>query len=426
MREKRFWLLAVLGCAAVTPPLHAQSTDSGTSPPLPARVAVDSFYTSRPGAVVWFRSADTRAAAAKLPALLRRAEIDRLADLPALAAGVEAAIASGQAADERIISAAWVAYVQELKAPVPGVHYGDPALTLHAPSADTILAEAARAPSLMAHVDQIAAVNPLYSKLRDAAQAQGSASDLRVRASLERLRMIPATGRAILVDPASARLWMLEDGRAIDSMKVIVGKTKSPTTMMAGTIHYITYNPYWNIPDDVARTVVAPLVIKRGVKYLKAARYVTAEGFGQKAELVDAATIDWKAVRDGSAPVHLRQLPGENNMMGSMKFGFVNDYDIFLHDTPRKKLFEKDRRTLSMGCIRLEQADRLARWMLGREPEAPSSDPEQHVQLEKGVPVFVSYLTASVEDGKLAYAEDVYGLDPAVELASTAPAATAN
>jgi murein L,D-transpeptidase YcbB/YkuD len=290
------------------------------------------------------------------------------------------------------------------------------------PSADAILADAARAPSLSAHVDQVAAVNPLYSALRETAHAQGSASDRRVRASLERLRMVPATGRAILVDAASARLWMLEDGKPIDTMKVIVGKKKSATPLLAGTIHYITYNPYWNIPDDVARTVVAPLVLKRGVKYLKAARYVTAEGFGQKAELVDAAAIDWKAVADGSAPIHLRQLPGENNMMGSMKFGFVNDFDIFLHDTPRKKLFEKDRRTLSLGCIRVEHADRLARWMLGREPEAPSSDPEQHVQLEKGMPVYVSYLTASAENAQLAYAEDVYGLDPAVELASAAAA----
>jgi murein L,D-transpeptidase YcbB/YkuD len=356
--------------------------------------------------------------------LLRRSEIDVLKQAAAMAPSVETALARGQPDDDRIISAAWVRYVQALKAPVPGVHFGDPALAVHAPSADTILADARRAPSLLVHVDQLSRVNPLYSSLRDAAAAEGAGSDPRLRATLDRLRLIPPTGRAILVDAATARLWMLEEGRPVNSMKVIVGKTKSPTPLMAGTIHYITFKPYWNIPDDVARHNVAPLVAKRGVKYLKAARYVTADGFGQKAELVDAAGIDWKAVAAGEAPVHLRQLPGENNMMGAMKFGFVNDFDIFLHDTPRKQLFAKDQRTLSMGCVRLEHADRLARWLLGREPEAPSKDPEQHVQLELGVPVYISYLTASVEEGRLTFAEDVYGLEPKVE--SVSAVATAN
>jgi murein L,D-transpeptidase YcbB/YkuD len=389
---------------------------------LAANVAIESFYASRPGKQLWLGTLDGRAAAAKLPALLRRGEIDRLVGLGALAAGVEAAIARGQPGDERTISAAWVSYVQAIKAPVAGVHYGDPALALRAPSASAILSDAARATALTAHVDAVAAVNPLYSALRETAEAKGAASDPRVRASLERLRAIPASGRAILVDAASARLWMLEDGRAVDSMKVIVGRAKTATPLLAGTIHYITFNPYWNIPHDVARNAVAPLVIKRGVKYLKAARYVTASGFGKAAELVEAAEIDWKAVAAGEAPVHLRQLPGENNMMGAMKFGFVNDYDIFLHDTPRRKLFEKDRRALSMGCIRLEHADRLARWMLGREPEAPSPEPEQHVQLDKGVPVYVSYLTANAEAGEIAFAEDVYGLERKAEVAEAASA----
>jgi murein L,D-transpeptidase YcbB/YkuD len=272
----------------------------------------------------------------------------------------------------------------------------------------------------------MAAVNPLYTALREAARNEGAAGDPRVRATLDRLRLIPAKGRAIVVDAASARLWMLEDGRAVDTMKVIVGKRKSATPLLAGTIHYITFNPYWNLPDDVARGNVAPLVIKRGVKYLKAARYVTADGFGKEAALVDAAAIDWKAVAAGEAPVHLRQLPGSNNMMGAMKFGFVNDHDIFLHDTPRKQLFARDDRTLSMGCIRLEHADRLGRWLLGREPEAPSADPEQHVKLEVGVPVYVSYMTARVDDGRLAFAEDIYGLEPKLEVAAAESAPTGN
>jgi len=103
-------------------------------------------------------------------------------------------------------------------------------------------------------------------------------------------------------------------------------------------------------------------------------------------------------------------------MMGAMKFGFANDFDIFLHDTPKKQLFLKDKRTLSMGCIRLEHAEQLARWVLGKEPVAPSSDPERHVQLDKGVPIYVTSLTAKDEEGQLAFAEDPYGFDIKSEL----------
>ena len=119
-------------------------------------------------------------------------------------------------------------------------------------------------------------------------------------------------------------------------------------------------------------------------------------------------------------------------MMGAMKFSFDNDQDIFLHDTPKDKLhqalFAKTQRTYSMGCIRLERADRLARWLLGRDPTAPSDEPEQHVQVDGGVPVFVSYLTANVADGKLVFADDVYRLDPApaAVASAAAPVVTSN
>src|SRR5439155_3655887 len=110
--------------------------------------------------------------------------------------------------------------------------------------------------------------------LREAAVKDGATGDPHVRATLDRLRLIPAKGRAILVDAANAELWMLEDGKPVDSMKVVVGKKISPTPLLAGTIHYVTFNPYWHIPDDVARKRVAPVVIKRGVSFPEAARYV--------------------------------------------------------------------------------------------------------------------------------------------------------
>ena len=376
-----------------------------------ADVGVDLFYAARGEGPVWLKDSVSRAAAEKIPAILRNAVLGGFSNGQGLAARVEAAIAAGNAGDDKTISAAWVQYVRALRSPVEGVSFGDPALKPATPTAQAVLGEAAQAPSLSVYVDQLAAVNPLYSAVRDAALKQGMSDDPHVRATLDRLRLVPAKGRAIVVDAASQQLWMLEDGRTVDSMKVIVGKATAPTPLLAGTIHYVTFNPYWHILDEVAQRKVAPVVIKRGVSYLKAARYETVSDWNGNSEAVDPSTIDWKAVQAGTSTVHIRQLPGPNNMMGAVKFWFENDFSIFLHDTPHKELFAKAKRNFSLGCVRLEHADRLAQWLIGRDATPQGNAPEQHVQLDKGVPVYITYLTANVVDGQLAFADDVYGLD---------------
>jgi murein L,D-transpeptidase YcbB/YkuD len=127
--------------------------------------------------------------------------------------------------------------------------------------------------------------------------------------------------------------------------------------------------------------------------------------------LLDPAKVDWKAVAAGRETVRVRQLPGPANSMGQLKIGFPNAQDIYLHDTPVKTAFNSDDRGLSHGCIRLEDAERLGRWLLGRDPQATSSAPEQHALLPTPVPIFVTYLTAQVRDGQIAFVDDIYGRD---------------
>lgn len=430
---RHFLILAALAGAVFAAPVEARKKAPPPPPPAPVipqvhsgDAAIDAFYFyDRSGAPVWLRDDAGRQAAAKVAEILDRAPIDGLSEGPALAATVRSAIAGGTLADDAAISIAWVKYVRALRAPVNGVQFGDTHLMLAPPTAKQALSDLLAAPSMLVHVSEVAQVNPLYASIREQAAASGSASDPRVRATLDRLRLLPATGRAILVDVASAHLWMLENGQPVDNMKVVVGKTTSPTPLLAGTINYVTFNPYWHILDDVARRKVAPIVLKRGVSYLKAAKYDTVASWSDP-QPVDPSTIDWKAVAAGTDHVFIRQKPGVNNMMGAMKFSFENADDIFLHDTPHKELFAKAKRTLSLGCVRLEHADRLAQWLLGRDAAPPSDAPEQHVQIDKGVPVYLTYLTANVEEGKLAFATDVYGLDPApAALAAADPAATA-
>ena len=209
----------------------------------------------------------------------------------------------------------------------------------------------------------------------------------------------PKRGRYLLVDAASARLFMVEDGQVVDSMKVIVGKPGAQTPTISSKIYYATLNPYWNVPADLARTIIAPRVLKDGVSYLREHNYEVLASFEDGAPEIAPEEVDWKAVAAGREKVKIRQLPGPGNSMGQVKFGFPNNYSIFLHDTPKKDLFEADERALSNGCVRLEDAPRLARWLLGQDPQmvAAPGIPEQHVALPRAVPIYITYLDQPTE-----------------------------
>ncbi len=202
---------------------------------------------------------------------------------------------------------------------------------------------------------------------------------------------IPLHGRYVLVDAASARLYMIEDGRVRDSMRVIVGKPETPTPELKSVINYETLNPYWHVTADLAKTLIAPRVLKDGNAYLTERGYEVVSAFGPDARVLSPDSVDWKAVAAGEAQVYVRQLPGPANSLGHFKFDLPNSDGIYLHDTPKKELFASDERNLSHGCVRLEDAQRLARWLLGKEPPS-ASIPEQHIALPRPVPVTISYL----------------------------------
>ena len=432
MRRVELWAsVAAMGLAGPAfaqdvAPVAVEQPVTAVAPAPIANSDVGPFYAAHPGVLVWLKDGQGRSAASRLVEILKHSDIDGFADGPALATSVETALAGGTPAEDEAISRAWVRYVQALKRPVGGIGFGDPTLQLNPPAPMKILADALAAPSLVQHVDAVGSVNPFYAALRSQALTEGQQDDPHVRATLDRLRLVPAEGRAILVDVANAQLMELEDGKVVDTMKVIVGKPDFPTPLLAGKIWYVTFNPYWHIPQDVTKRKVAPIVLKRGVAYLKAARYQTVAAFGgDKEEPIDPTSIDWKAVAAGDVEAHIRQLTGPNNMMGKMKFGFVNDYGIFLHDTPHKELFAKGKRNLSLGCIRVERPQQLAEWLFGHEPSVPGDDAEQNVRIDEGVPIYVSYLTARPDAEKIAFAEDVYKLDGSESVAPPVTSASA-
>lgn len=401
----------------IAPVLPAAAT-----PSMPIASDVAAAYDTYHLKPIWFRGGADDSAIKQLTAILRRASFDGFAEGPQLATEIDALSpdvrtnpALSDTAD-RMLSSAWVRYVQSLKRPTEGMTYAFPILQPQGTRTDEILLTASSAPSLTDYLTATANLNPVYAQLRDTAWAEAQASgnltpDPRLLANLDRARSIPAHGKFMLVDAGSQRLTLFENGQPVDSMKVIVGTPQLPTPLIASMMYYVTYNPYWHAPDHLVRKTIAPTVLRQGMRYLKSHGYHVIEEWGRDAKEIDPTTVDWKGAAAGTVHLLIRQDPGPLNSMGSLKFPFTNADDIYLHDTPGRELFNKALRNLSNGCVRVEDAKRLARWLLGQDPVAPGKDPEIAVQLPQGVPIILTYLTAQVSDGKLTYVNDFYGWD---------------
>jgi murein L,D-transpeptidase YcbB/YkuD len=410
-------------------PAHGQAAASAAlsseASAMPAASAVAAFYDHWNAKPIWFKGGANVAAITQLSAILQRAPFDGLPEGPQLAAQVQAAAAQTSsakpddvAAAERVFSAAWVQYVQAIKKPTAGMIYAYPVLQPQGSRPDQILLTAAAAPSLERYLATTANVNSIYAQLRDTAWAQAQATgnltpDPRLLANLDRVRSLPATGRFLLVDSGSSMLTLYQDGQPIDSMKVITGTNELPTPMIASVMYYITYNPYWHAPDHLVRKTIAPNVLHLGQGYLKSHGYHVIEEWSESPTTIDPTSVDWKAAAAGTLHLKIQQDPGPLNSMGILKFPFPNPEDIYLHDTPDHAKFALANRNLSNGCVRVEDAKRLGRWLLGHDPVSPGSEAETRVQLAQGTPIYLTYITAQAKDGALSYLPDVYGWDRA-------------
>ena len=233
--------------------------------------------------------------------------------------------------------------------------------------------------------------------------------------NMERARRLPAAndkGRYILVDAGAAKLYMYENGKAVDSMNVIVGDSDRQTPMMAAELRYVSLNPYWNVPPDLARTIVAKNVLAQGLQYLTERDYEIFSDWTDDAQRLAPEQVDWQGVYDGRVDVFLRRGPGEWNSMGEMKFMIPNDFGIYLHDVPdaEEPMFLSNDRWISNGCIRLQDAHRLEKWVFG-DPPVPSGEPEERVDVPNPVPVYITYFTVAPSADGVVFRTDHYGRD---------------
>ncbi|WP_458388656.1 L,D-transpeptidase family protein [Sphingomonas sp. F9_3S_D5_B_2] len=233
--------------------------------------------------------------------------------------------------------------------------------------------------------------------------------------NMERARRLPAPEeqrKYVLVDAGSARLSMWENGRQVDSMKVVVGKSETATPMMAAYIKYASVNPYWNVPPELARNLIGPRVVAQGISYLTDREYQVLSDFTDHPQVLDPHSIDWQAVVDGRLDVRLRRLPSPANSMGMMKFMLPNYFGIYLHDSPEKEHFTKNELWISNGCVRLEDYKRLGKWLFnGSLPRGDDPKVEQEVDLPRPVPVYMTYLTVQPSADGVRFLADPYNRD---------------
>jgi len=413
-----------VGLMLAATPLSAAHAAPVPVPPQHVGQTVDDFYRARNGAPLWLAPA-AGDAADQLVALLGSAGVDGLDPgkyhVDALQQALQAS-RSGNKRDvqnaDRMLSDAFVAYVSDLRSdPGLGILYVDESLKPKPPTPLADLLYAANAPSLSAYVRQLSWMNPVYGELRQALANHAYSNDHErqlLSVNLERARALPAgKQRYILVNAAQQRLYTYENGKSVDTMVVVVGKPKYPTPMMTAYIRFASLNPYWYVPSDLAAERIAPKVLKQGLGYLDDLGYQVMSDWTPDAQIIDPKTIDWKGVADGKQEVLIRQLPGPHNSMGRMKFMFPNVAGVYLHDNPERELFTEASRLYSGGCVRLEDAARLGRWLFGYDLQWEGAGTEEMVPLKNPVPVYITYLTAMPsEDGSsIAYSDDVYGRD---------------
>lgn len=430
--------LAVAGLPSAAPAQYGASEIQAALRSAGGDKDIKAFYAARGHRPLWVRGSALDPAADQLLELIETAAADGLdaADYRprALHSAVERARGGSPKAlakAELLLSRTFVEYARDMRrARDVGMVFVDKELMPSRPNEQALLQAAADAPSLERHLENIGWMHPLYGPMRkalvasyDASETGGASPQSRqreemLRLNMERARALPTSnvGKYILVDAASARLWMYENGRVRDSMKVVVGKSSEQTPMMAANMRYALVNPYWNLPPDLAR-VRAQAVLKQGPAYLKKMGYQAFSDWSDNARPVDAKSVDWAGVAAGRQELPLRQLPGKTNAMGGVKFMMPNDLGIYLHDTPEKELMRKAERRFSSGCVRLEDAQRLARWAFGKPLLPKSSAPDQRVDLAQPVPVFITYLTAMPEGQTIVFRSDAYSRDRA-QLAS--------
>ncbi len=245
-----------------------------------------------------------------------------------------------------------------------------------------------------------------------------------IAVTLERWRWLPADlgPRYVWVNIGSASLDVIEAGGSVLAMRVIVGHPDRPTPGLAGELRQVVFNPTWSVPRTIAVEDLLPRQID-DPGFLASRGFRVLRWSGGAEREIDPAQVQWQRLGPDNFPYRLRQDAGPGNSLGRIRIGWDNPYDIYLHDTPARGLFGLRGRTLSSGCIRLEDAPALATLLLAHDRAWSPAETAtrisalttQVINLRTTLPIYIVYLTSWVtDDGVVHFRRDIYGRDARV------------
>ncbi|MCG6858027.1 MAG: L,D-transpeptidase family protein [Salaquimonas sp.] len=239
--------------------------------------------------------------------------------------------------------------------------------------------------------------------------------------NMERWRWLPRNlgARHVLVNAAAYLMYTYDNGKIIDRRKVIVGQQYHRTPMFSSNITYAEFNPTWTVSRNIAGNEILPK-LRKNPNYLSRIGYEVHTSWENDAPVMNPASIDWNSVNAKKFPYRIVQPAGPNNVLGRVKFLFPNKFNVYLHDTSSRQLFDKSSRALSHGCIRVDKPLEFADLLFGFDHSLSPAQIRQiadsgkttQAKFRTPIPVHLGYFTLWVEDdGKVSNYKDIYGRD---------------
>ncbi|MCK5854179.1 MAG: L,D-transpeptidase family protein [Sulfurovaceae bacterium] len=246
----------------------------------------------------------------------------------------------------------------------------------------------------------------------------------KVLLNLDRIKWLPRESpeQYLVVNIPEYMLHYIEKTKTKQKLRVIVGDTKHPTPIFHNKISFIVLNPYWKVPEGIVRREIIPSIIK-DPNYLQKQGLEIHQTWNERSPRIDPYSIYWEQYASGAIrfPYRIMQPPGKKNALGKIKFKFPNRYAVYLHDTPTRYLFKRDKRAFSHGCVRLSKPTELLKTIatfnsninLKKSDKILKGKRQRQINIKNKLPIYIVYITAGFnsQTNELEFREDIYNYD---------------
>jgi L,D-transpeptidase YcbB len=300
----------------------------------------------------------------------------------------------------------------------------------------TVLTEIADAPQPSAYLRSLHPKHVQFERLHQAllkarAEAEAGAKPANIQkiiVNMERWRWMPENlgSLHVLLNVPAFTVFVARDGKAIYQDKIVVGELKYATPVFSADLKSVVFNPEWTVPPTIVRENLLPKLRGGGGLFGGNTSILKQHGLtvNYNGKRVDPSSIDWNRVN--MAAISFNQAPGPENVLGKVKFVYPNPYSVYMHDTIKEGLFDKDMRAEGHNCPRVEHPGKIAAVILAQDQNLPQAEVDKllasgynaAINIRSGVRVHTAYFTAVAdEQGKIATFPDIYKLDPPVAAA---------